>query len=434
MIAIGGAIGTGFFLGSAEAISMTGASITIAYLIGGIIMYGIMRALGEMTVDYPTSGSFVEYAKRYIGNTTGFLTGWNAWTLFTVSCMLEVTAVSTLLDHWIYIPHWITCLVLLTTFGGINLLGVKYFGEAEFWFACIKVAVIIFMIVSGVYLIFFNNNVQNITISNIESYKNTSTLFSHGIYGFLQAMVFVCLSFCGSEFVSIAAGEAENPRKSIPKAINAVIFRILLFYVLTLLVIVLIYPTHKLTAHSNPFVDVFSKLGFARSADIINFVAITAALSALNSCMYVASRFLYNLSLNNQAPKAFAKTNKSKLPQNALLFTFIISFLAVIANYTFPANILAYLFSMLTVAIIINWIVIVISHFNFRIKSNKSGKKIEYRMPGFPFVNIIVLVSLIAILGIMASSDSLKLGVYVAPCWLLILTIIYIIKNYIFKK
>lgn len=434
MIAIGGAIGTGFFLGSSDAISMTGASITIAYIIGGIIMYGIMRALGEMTVDYPTSGSFVEYAKRYLGNTVGFMTGWNAWTLFTISCMLEVTAVSTLLDHWIFIPHWITCLVLLVTFGGINLLGVKYFGEAEFWFACIKVAVIIFMIISGTYLIFFNHHVHNITINNIESYKNANVLFSHGIYGFLQAMVFVCLSFCGSEFVSIAAGEAENPQKSIPKAINGVIFRILLFYVLTLLVIVLIYPTDKLTKHSNPFVDVFSQLGFERSADIINFVAITAALSALNSCMYVASRFLYNLSLNQQAPKAFAKVNKSKLPQNALFFTFIVSFIAVIANYTFPENILAYLFSMLTVAIIINWLVIMASHFSFRVKLKKLKSKSIYSMPGFPIVNIIIFISLIVILAIMTTTAELRLGIYVAAAWLLLLITIYFIKNVIWKK
>ena len=270
MIALGGAIGTGFFLGSARAIEMTGPSIALAYALGGLIIYAVMRALGEMTVDHPCSGSFVEYARLYLGNGVGFVAGWNAWLLFTTSCMLEVTAVGTLLDYWIHIPHWITCLVLLAVFGGINLIGVKYFGETEFWFAGIKVTVIIFMIVVGCYLIFADRAVNTIAIKNLHDYSHLNIFFSHGALGFLNSLVIVCLSFCGSEFVSVAAGEAANPRKSIPKAINGVIVRIILFYVLTLAVIVMMYPFQNITRDTNPFTDVFSKLGFTNSADIIN--------------------------------------------------------------------------------------------------------------------------------------------------------------------
>lgn len=429
MIALGGAIGTGFFLGSARAIEMTGPSIALAYALGGLIIYAVMRALGEMTVDHPCSGSFVEYARLYLGNGIGFVAGWNAWLLFTTSCMLEVTAVGTLLDYWIHIPHWITCLVLLAVFGGINLIGVKYFGETEFWFAGIKVSVIIFMIVVGCYLIFADRTVNTIAIKNLHDYSHMNIFFSHGTLGFLNSLVIVCLSFCGSEFVSVAAGEAANPHKSIPKAINGVIVRIILFYVLTLAVIVMMYPFQNITRDTNPFTDVFSKLGFTNSADIINMVAITASLSALNSCIYVASRFVYSLSLNKQAPKVFAKTDKNKLPGNAVIFTSAMTFIVVIANYTFPAKILQYLFALITVAIIINWFIILLAHMRFRKQKSLAGKELFYAMPGYPYINILIMIVLFIILMVMARNADMELSVYVAPAWLLILSIIYALSS-----
>ncbi len=425
MIAIGGAIGTGFFLGSASAIQMTGPSIALAYLLGGVIIYAVMRALGEMTVDHPTSGSFVEYAHRSLGTGAGFVAGWNAWLLFTSACMLEVTAVGTLLDYWIQIPHWITCIVLLVAFGGLNLIGVKYFGETEFWFAGIKVAVIIFMIVMGAYLLFADREVHQIAANNIHNYKDGKVFFSHGLLGFLNSLVIVCLSFCGSEFVSVAAGEAENPKKSIPKAINGVIIRIILFYVLTISIIVLMYPFENISAKTNPFTDVFAKLGFNHAADIINLVAITASLSALNSCIYVAARFLYRLSLNGQAPKSFAKVSKNHLPRNATLFTVGMAFLVVIANYTFPADILQYLFALITVAIIINWYIILLSHMMFRKEQIMKGKSLDYFMPGYPYVNMLIMGILFIVLVVMSKNDDMSLSVYIAPAWLLILSMIY---------
>lgn len=429
MIAIGGAIGTGFFLGSASVIEMTGPSITIAYILGGLIIYAIMRALGEMTVDHPSSGSFVEYAHLYLGTGAGFVAGWNAWLLFTCACMLEVTAVATLLDYWIHIPHWLTCVVLLTVFGFVNLIGVKYFGEAEFWFAGVKVAVIIFIILMGSYLIFANPSVHQIARQNLHEYTHFSTFFTNGITGFLNSMAIVCLSFCGAEFVSVAAGEAENPKQSIPKAINGVIIRIILFYVLTIAVIVLMSPANTITPHNNPFTEVFAKFGFADSADIINIIAITASLSALNSCIYVSARFLYRLSLNGQAPKSFTKVNHQHLPRNAVLFTVAAAFLVVIANYTFPAKILEYLFAIITVAIIINWFIILLSHMLFRKHSITTGKIIEYAMPGYPYINMLVMGVLFIILMVMSKNSDMSLSVYVAPGWLLILSIIYALSS-----
>lgn len=247
--------------------------------------------------------------------------------------------------------------------------------------------------------------------------------------GFLNSLVIVCLSFCGSEFVSVAAGEAENPQKSIPKAVNGVIVRIILFYVLTMAVIVLMYPFEHITKDTNPFTDVFAKLGFAKAADIINFVAITASLSALNSCIYVASRFLYSLSLNEQAPRAFAKTDHTRLPRNAILFTTAMAFIVVIANYTFPAKILQYLFALITVAIIINWYIILLSHMLFRKQKLLSGEKVAYSMPGYPYVNTLIMGVLFIILMVMSKNSDMELSVYIAPAWLLILSMIYALST-----
>jgi L-asparagine transporter-like permease len=247
--------------------------------------------------------------------------------------------------------------------------------------------------------------------------------------GFLNSLVIVCLSFCGSEFVSVAAGEAENPQKSIPKAVNGVIVRIVLFYVLTMAVIVLMYPFEHITKNTNPFTDVFAKLGFGRSADIINAVAITASLSALNSCIYVASRFLYRLSLNEQAPRIFAKTDHTKLPRGAILFTTAMAFLVVIANYTFPAKILQYLFALITVAIIINWYIILLAHMMFRKQKIAAGEKIAYSMPGYPYVNMLIMGILFIILMVMSKNTDMELSVYIAPAWLLILSMIYAVST-----
>ena len=425
MIAIGGAIGTGFFLGSARVIKLTGPSIILAYILGGLIIYAIMRALGEMTVDKPSSGSFVEYAHLYLGTGAGFVAGWNAWLLFTCACMLEVTAVATLLDYWIFIPHWITCATLLLIFGGVNLIGVKYFGEAEFWFSGIKVVAIIAIVLIGIYLIITNHNVHQVVRQNLQDYTHVNMFFTNGVMGFLNSMAIVCLSFCGAEFVSVAAGESENPEKSIPKAINGVVIRIILFYVLTIAIIILMSKANTINTHSNPFTEVFAKFGFTNSADIINMVAITASLSALNSCIYVSSRFLYRLSLNGQAPKAFVKVDKKHLPKPAIIFTVAIGFLVVIANYTFPAIVLEYLFAIITVAIIINWFIILLSHMLFRKHCIIISKEIKYVMPGYPYVNVLVMGILFMILIIMSKNNDTSLSVYIAPAWLLMLTIIY---------
>ena len=427
MIALGGVIGTGLFFGSAKSIHQTGPSIVLAYLLGGFVIYIILRALGEMTVDDPNPGSFSQYATNYIGNYAGFISGWSAWFQYTVVCMVELTAVTVFFDYFIPgVPHWILCAFILIFFTAINLISVKAFGEFEFWFAGIKIVTIILMLLFSGYLIFFGHN------SNPElgQYLNPDLFFAGGYKGFAISFVIVVFSFGGSEFVSIAAGEAENPQRNVPKAINGVIIRILLFYILTMLAIIVLYPFENLSTNISPFVDIFRKIGFAAAAGAMNMVAITAALSAFNSCLYSASRMLFNLSKNGQAPKYFVSSRSgSHVPRRAILATSIAVALSVLINYLFPQNAIMYLLTIATGAILIVWFIILITQIYFRKHKDANNIKLKYKLLLFPYTNIIAMIALIFVMVVMTQMDDMRLSVFVTPLWIFGLSIFYILHK-----
>ena len=429
MIALGGVIGTGLFFGSAKSIQSTGPSIILSYILGGIVIYIIMRALGEMTVYKPSSGSFSDYADSYVSKYAGFIVGWNAWFEYAVVCMVELTAVTFFLDYWMpWLPHWAICFGLLVIFTLIQLISVKMFGEFEFWFAGIKIAAIIVMIGFGSYLIFFNPNIHAGTISNLQTYDNLNVFFASGAKGFFISLAIVIFSFGGTEFVSIAAGEAENPQKSIPQAISSVIFRIILFYILTILVIICLYPFNKLNANTSPFVDVFKQIGIDRAADVMNVVAITAALSAFNSCLYASSRMLFSLAKQNSAPKFLSRTNSNNIPSNALIATSTCILISVIINYLYPKQAIMYLLTVATCAILITWIFILITQIYFRNKVDID--KITYRLILYPFSNIFAMVFLTLVMVIMLWIDDMRFSVLIRPRRLVTLFSIFIIPKY----
>lgn len=420
MIAIGSAIGTGLFFGVGKSIVLAGPSILLSYMIGGIIMYLVIRALGEMTYHEPNVGSFSYYAYKYIGAYAGFIAGWNYWFNYIIVCMLELTATTMFLDYWYHLPHWLSALIALLIFAGINLWNVKLFGEFEFWFAGIKVVVIIALIILGAYLIYLPSN-QHSSISNL--WQN-SGFFSGGLKGFLFSFVIVVFSFGGTELVCIAAGEAEHAKKSLPTAINGIILRVLLFYVLTIAVVLCLYPWNQISQNISPFVDVFNKIGISRAANIINFVAITAALSSLNSGIYGTSRMLYNLSNQGNAPKVFSKLNKSGTPRNAVAFSILCIFITVVLNYFFAKQIFMVLLALATSAAIINWLMILFAQVKFRVKVKIED--IKYKLPFYPLSTIITAVFFIVVMIIMAHMDSMKLAIYILPIWLVILSIMYL--------
>ncbi|MCX8514468.1 MAG: amino acid permease [Burkholderiales bacterium] len=428
MIALGGVIGTGLFFGSAKSIHTTGPSIILSYLLGGIIIYIILRALGEMTVANPSSGSFSQYAHQYLGKYAGFISGWSAWFEYTVVCMVELTAVTVFFDYFIPgLPHWLICAFILVFITAINLTNVKVFGELEFWFAGIKIVTIILMILFSAFLILYKHKVN----PDLNQYGSLNTFFAGGVSGFAFSLVIVVFSFGGSEFVSIAAGEAEDPKHNVPKAINGVIYRILLFYILTMVAIILLYPFQKLATNISPFVDVFQQIGFGFAADILNLVAITAALSTFNSCLYAASRMLFNLSENGFAPKKLSKiTRDSVIPRMATLFTATAIVITVLINYLYPKEAIMVLLTIATGAILIVWLLILFTQMAFRIKHlSKNDEELSYKLILYPYSNILAIIFLVIVMLIMTQMPDMRYSVYVAPIWILGLSIFYIINK-----
>ena len=428
MIAIGGAIGTGLFFGAAKSISLTGPSIILAYLVGGIVMYVIMRALGEMTVYEPNFGAYSHYAYKYVGDYLGFVSGWFAWFEYTIVCMLEVTAVAVFLDYWFPgIPHWITIAVILAIFFAINMLNVRVFGEFEFWFAGIKVATIILMILFSAYLIFFDVATHSSAITNIKM-TIADNIFPAGAFGFLSSMVLVIFSFGGTQFLGIAAADAEDIPTTVPKAVRGVIARIIIFYVGTFLAILCLYPWQKLNVNVSPFVDVFDKIGLHMAAKIMSIVVITAALSAYNSCLYSAIRMLANLGRHKSAPAFLASVDKNNVPKNALYVTSLIVVLTVIFNYIFPKHAIIYLIGITTASVIITWTTIILCHIGFRRKVPM--EKIGYKLPFFPYLNYIALLIMFAVVVVMFFMPDMKDAVYFMPIWISIVTIFYFIRRF----
>lgn len=424
MIALGGAIGTGLFFSTAKSIHLAGPSLILAYMLGGFVLYIIMRALGEMTVDSPNSGSFSEYANRYIGPYAGFISGWSAWFQYIVVSMVELTATTVFIDYLIPgMPHWILCLVILIIFTGINLLNVRVFGEFEFWFAGIKIVAIVLMVLFAVYLLMFKHKLN----PEVMSYANPNIFFAGGFKGFATALVLVAFSFGGSEFVTIAAGEAENPGKSVPAAITGVIFRIILFYVATIFVIILLYPYQKLSTNISPFVDVFRNVGIGSAASIMDIVAITAALSSFNSCLYSSSRILYNLSSNSYAPKALSNiAHEGHVPKSAILVSATTVLIGVAVNYIFPEKAILYLLYVVTGSVLIVWFMILLTQLYFRKYKAKTNGEIAYKLRFTPYSTLFAMAVLVFISGVMLEMDDMRTSVYVIPLWILILSIIYV--------
>ena len=425
MIAIGGAIGVGLFYGSADAIKLAGPSIIFSYLLGGIFILFIMRALGELAADNPNSGSFSEYATQYFGRFAGFFTGWTYWLECTLCIMAEITAIGAYVQFWSPdFPKWITSLICLIVLVGINLLGVKYYGELEFWFSLIKVVAIIGMIAMGALIIFFGvaNGGHAIGLSNLWS---NGGLFPNGIKGFLLSFILVTFAFGGVELIGATAGEAEDPKKSIPKSINSVFWRILIFYIGSMVVMLSLYKWNEIGVDGSPFVFIFDKIGIPYAASIINFVVITAALSSMNSCLYVNGRMLYSLSLNNNAPKAFGKINKSGIPYVGILFTTLVVACVVVLNYFVPGQVFTYISSIATLAVLTAWATILLTQLKSRKEKIKEQKEITFKMPLYPISSYVTLVYLAIIFVALGFMPSTRIAFYVAPIWIAFLIILY---------
>lgn len=436
LIALGGAIGTGLFLGSAGVMSSAGPSMLLGYAIGGLIAFLIMRQLGEMIVEEPVAGSFSHFAHAYWGPFAGFLSGWNYWVLYILVGMAELTAVGKYVQYWYPdIPTWATALAFFVLINLINLSNVKAFGEAEFWFAIIKVGAILGMIALGLYLLVSGAGGEQASVTNLWAHGG---FFPNGIGGLVVVMAVIMFSFGGLELVGITAAEAENPRKSIPRAINQVVYRILLFYILALGVLLSLYPWDVLVQTltmgddpyaRSPFVQIFSLIGSDTAAHVLNFVVLTAALSVYNSGVYCNSRMLYGLAEQGNAPRMFLKLSRNGVPVLGILVSGLITLLCVALNYVLPQGALIILMSLVVAALVLNWAMISLSHLKFRRSMREQGVVPSFKALWSPFGNYLCLAFVGFILVVLLLDSSTRLSVFALPVWVAIIGVCYLLKS-----
>lgn len=427
LMSLGAAIGVGLFLGSATAIKMAGPGILLAYAFSGMIMFFIMRSLGEMAVQNPVAGSFSRYAREYLGPLAGYITGWNYWALWVVTCMAEITAVGTYMQFWYPdTPKWIWALAALIIMASVNFLAVKAYGELEFWFALIKIVAIISMIIVGLGMILFGigNGGMATGISNL---WNNGGFFPNGFKGVFMSLQMVMFAYLGIELIGITAGEVKNPEKTLTKAIDTVFWRILIFYVGALFVIMSIYPWEKIGTQGSPFVLTFEKIGIPSAAGIINFVVLTAALSSCNGGLFSTGRMLFNLAEQGEAPKAFSKVSKGGVPGVAVLASAAALLIGVLLNYLIKdERVFVYITSVSTFGAIWTWATILLSQIKYRRSlSSEQVKNLKYKLPFFPFTSYLSLAFLAAVVGLMAWFPDTRVSLYVGIPFLAVLVISY---------
>ena len=439
MIALGGAVGTGLFLGTASTIKMAGPSVILAYMIGGVIAFLIMRQLGEMMAQEPVAGSFSNLAYKYWGPLPGFVSGWNYWFLYILVSMSELTAASVYVQHWFPdIPQWVSITAFFLLINAINLAAVRIYGEAEFWFSIIKVSAIIGMIIFGSYLLIGGSAGPESHVSNLWKHGG---FFPNGVHGMFIALAVVTFSFGGLELVGIAAAETENPQKTIPTAINQVLVRILIFYVGALTVLLALYPWDQIgivpqdvpweeSMSASPFVKIFSNIGIPSAAHVLNFVVLTAALSVYNSGVFSNSRMLYGLSLQGNAPRAFMKLSARGVPVWSIMISSAATMFCILLNLIMPERAFAILLSLVVAALVINWAMICITHLKFRIANNKLGTNLVFKAIAYPFSNILCILFILTIFYILWITGQ-EMVVLVTPLWVLFVCGGYGIKRFI---
>ncbi|WP_342319378.1 amino acid permease [Corynebacterium mayonis] len=423
MIAFGSAIGTGLFLGSAASIAYAGPAVVLAYALVGFIIYFLMRMLGEMAVEHPVSGTFAAYSREYLGRRAGFITGWNWWFTSVVVGMLELTAMGTFLDFWYpTIPHWLTALVSLVAVIAINMLHVGVFAEAEYWLSFIKVAALILMILGGLALVFGLTPEPAVGFSNLWEHGG---FMPNGVSGILFSLVAVVFTFGGIMSLGSAAGETADPEKAIPKAINSVIWRILVFYIGGIGVIVMLTPWNQLETNESPFVRVLATVGIQAGATALNVVIMVAVASVLNTMTYSGSRMLRDLADNGQAPPFFAATTSNGLPLRALLFNGALMGIVVILNYFFEGKIFIVLLAIITGAELITWTGVALSHLKFRQRFDKAGTTTRFRAPLYPIANYACIACFAVVITLMALLPEFRTGLIALICWIFTLGLIW---------
>ena len=427
LIAIGGAIGTGLFLGSGQTISLTGPSLLFTYMLIGIVLFAFMRALGELLLSNSKFNSFVDIANEYLGPFGGFVIGWTYWVCWIVSSMSDLTAMGQYFAYWYpQVPHWLTVLFIVLLLISFNLLGARLFGELEFWFSIIKVVTIITMVIVGLVLIFlsFKTEYGHASFGNLIHHGG---MFPHGAAGFLMSFQIAVYSFIGIELIGVTAGETKNPEKTIPKAINNVPIRILLFYIGGLLVIMSVIPWFKVDPDSSPFVKLFTLIGVPFAAGIVNFVVLIAAASATNSGIYSNSRILFGLAKQGLGPKVLTKTNSNGVPYLSMLVSSITLLIAALLNFVFPdaIKLFIYVTTLSTVLFLVVWGMIIVSYIAYVKKNPERHRSSAFKLWGGKIIAYIVLSFFLFIFILLFFSKDTRVAIFISPLWFIFLFFYY---------
>lgn len=422
-IALGSAIGTGLFYGSAEAIRQAGPSVLVAYLLGGVVIYIVLRSLGEMAVRRPVAGSFGEYATQYLGPLAGFLTGWTYALEMVVVCLADVTAFGVYMGFWFPgVPRWVWVFSIIFFIGAINLLSVKVFGEVEFWLSLVKVLAIVAMIAGGIAILVWGSSTGREEQRGIANLWNDGGFFPHGLAGFVGSFMIVMFAFGGTEIIGITAGEAKDPARTIPRAVNTVPVRIILFYVLTLAVIMALYPWRSIDSNSSPFVQIFEGLGFTSAATVLNLVVVTAALSAINSDIFAAGRMIYGMAQRGQAPAVMRRVSRNGVPWMTVVVMTVALLVGVVLNYAIEERVFVIIASVATFATIFVWLMILLAHFRFRAQQHHGEASVaDFPVPGWPYLQVFATGFLMFVVLLLGFGADTRVALIVGAAWLLVL-------------
>ncbi|WP_434778966.1 D-serine/D-alanine/glycine transporter [Neisseria sp. Ec49-e6-T10] len=429
LIAIGGAIGTGLFMGSGKTISLAGPSIIFVYMIIGFMLFFVMRAMGELLLSNLNYKSFIDFSSDLLGPWAGYFTGWTYWLCWVVTGVADVIAIAGYAQFWWPgLTPWIPVIICVILFLSLNLVAVKLFGEMEFWFAIIKIIAILALIVVGIYMVVTGFQSPSGSIASLNHIWNGGNMFPNGVIGFFAGFQIAVFAFVGIELVGTTAAETKDPNRTLPKAINSIPIRIIFFYVLSLIVIMCVTPWNQVSPDKSPFVQMFVLVGIPFAASLVNFVVLTSAASSANSGVFSTSRMMFGLAEEKAAPKLFSKLSSLSVPANGLIFSCLCILIAYAILSSIPSIMGAFtvVTTISAILFIFVWSIILISYMVYRKQRKQLHEKSIYKMPGGVLMCWVVLAFFAFVLYLLTlEADTLEALIY-TPSWFILLGVAYI--------
>ncbi|MDQ6647160.1 MAG: D-serine/D-alanine/glycine transporter [Pseudomonadota bacterium] len=432
LIAIGGAIGTGLFMGSGKTISLAGPSIVLVYLIIGVMLYFVMRAMGELLLSNLEYKSFIDFSTDLLGPWAGFFCGWTYWFCWIITAIADVIAIAAYAQFWFPgLAPWIPAVLCVLLLLSLNLATVRMFGEMEFWFALIKIIAICALIVTGFGLVAWGFHSPAGNQASLSNLWNDGGFFPKGLGGFFAGFQIAVFAFVGIELVGTTAAETADPQRNLPKAINSIPIRIIIFYVLSLIVIMSVTPWHLVQPGKSPFVELFVLAGIPAAASLINFVVLTSATSSANSGIFSTSRMLYGLAEENHAPRAFTQLSKAAVPSRGLLFSCLCLLLGAMLVYLIPNLMTAFTLvtTLAAVLFMFVWSLILFAYIAYRRKRPQLHEASNYKMPGGVFMCWVCLAFFAFVIGLLTLQADTRQALFASPAWFVLLTVGYFWKG-----